>query len=887
MPIENWICTFPLRLRAIFRRRAELELDEELRFHLAQQIRQNVARGLDAEEARRQALIALGGLDQSKEQCRDVRPLHLAADLANDLAYAARILRQSPAFAITAILTIALGIGAATAIFSVTDAVLLRPLPYPNSSRLLLSGDLLSNACFYDLRRGTRAAFDDLAAVMVFRAVVPREDGGAKRIYKGFVTTNFLHMLGARIAFGRDFTAADGQPHGPPPPMFPPTQGSLAILSYDYFTRRYGADPAVLGRYMPGPPGAPGPRIIGILQPGFKLYLPESGIGPQPGPDVWIPNDRGYDEANRGGLTLRIIGVLRPGITLSRAQSQLNRVAASWPANDRPDVGMLSWHSALVAESRPALLALMGAVLFLLLIACANIANLLLLRVSLRERELAVRAALGARAGRLTRQLLAESLLLCGLGTSMGIVFAWTAIRQLLALAPANLPRLETTSIDWRVLAFAALAGLLEAAFLGVLPGWRAARPDVMHMLRTAGRSANARPASFLRSGVVIAEVALAFVLLVGSGLMFRSFLALLRVDPGFDPHGLLTFFTIGDAQGFQEPARRMAFLRGLEDRLRAIPGVRSVGAAVGLPLTSGAAPNGIQWSTAGIPAAPSRLVDLPTVLPGYFETLRARFLEGRPFTAAEDATGRNVAIIDQSLAAKAFPNRSALGRRICVYVPDSTCLEIIGVIEHQRFHSLAEVGLDQIYMPDGFWGIGISRNWALRTSGDPARYAAAVRAAIAAFAPGRLAVTEMRTMDAIVDEAQLPTRFHLVLIGIFAIVGALLAAVGLYGVLSSAVRQRTAEIGVRIALGAAPSEIFRLIIGQGIALSAAGLSLGFAAAAVLTRGMRSMLVGITTTDPAAFAGMTLFFLLVAAAACWLPARRAAHLDPTAALREE
>jgi predicted permease len=887
MPLENWLYTIPLRLRAILRRRADQELDEELRFHLEQQIRQNVARGLDAGEARRQALIALGGFDQSKEQCRDVRPLHLAADLANDLAYAARILRQSPAFAITAILTISLGIGAATAIFSVTDAVLLRPLPYPNSSRLILSNDRLSNACFYDLRRGTRAAFDDLAAVMVFRAVVPRGDGGADRISKGFVTTNFLRMLGAHIAFGRDFSEADGQPQGQPPPLFPWTQGSLAILSYDYFTRRYGADPAVIGRYMPGPAGIPGPRIIGVLQPGFKLYLPDSGIGPQPSPDVWIPNDRGYDAANRGGLTLLLVGVLQPGITLLRAQSQLDRVAATWPANDRPDVGISAWHSALVAEFRPALLALMGAVIFLLLIACSNIANLLLVRVSLRERELAVRAAMGARAGRLTRQLLAESLLLCGLGTSLGIAFAWAAIRQLLALAPANLPRLETTSIDWRVLAFAALAGLLEAATLGILPGWRAARPDIMQMLRNAGRSANLNRGSFLRSGVVIAEVALAFVLLVGSGLMFRSFLALLHVDSGFDPHGLLTFFAIGDAQGFTEPARRTVFLRDLEDRLRAIPGVQGVGAALSLPLTPGGPAHGIQWSTAGIPALPSRLVDLPTVLPGYFETLRARFLEGRPFTAADNAARRNVAIIDQSLAAKAFPNRSALGQRICVYVPDSTCLEIIGVIEHQRIHSLADVGFDQIYMLDGFWGIGISRHWALRTSGDPASYAPAVRAAIAAFAPGRLAVTEMRTMDAIVDQAQLSTRFHLLLIGIFATIGALLAAVGLYGVLSSAVRQRTAEIGVRIALGAAPATIFKLIIGQGLALSAAGLILGFAAAAVLTRGMRSMLVGIAPTDPAAFAGMTLFFLLVASAACWLPARRAAHLDPTAALREE
>jgi predicted permease len=368
---------------------------------------------------------------------------------------------------------------------------------------------------------------------------------------------------------------------------------------------------------------------------------------------------------------------------------------------------------------------------------------------------------------------------------------------------------------------------------------------------------------------------------------MFRSFLELRRVAPGYDPHGLLTFLAIGDAQGFQQPQRRMAFLRDLEDRLRAIPGVLSVGAALGLPLHPGGPPGGIQWSTGPAAPDPNRTADLPTVLPGYFETLRTRTLEGRTFTQADNAAARNFAVIDQPLAAKAFPNGSAIGQRICVYIPDPTWIEVIGVIEHQRLHSLADPGLDQIFMMDGFWGIGISRHWALRTAGDPANYASAVRAEIASFAPGRLAVTEMQTMDTTVNQAQATTRFHLLLIGIFAAIAAVLAGVGLYGVLSSAVGQRTAEIGVRMALGAAPAGIFRLVIGQGLALSAAGIAIGFAAAIGLTRAIASMLVGIKPNDPATFAIMTLFFLLVAAMACWVPARRAAGLDPTAALREE
>jgi putative ABC transport system permease protein len=803
----------------------------------------------------------------------------------NDLAYAARILRKTPAFAVTATLTIALGIGAATAIFSVTNAVLLRPLPYRNSGRLVLANDLLSNAYFFDLRNGTRQALDDVAALMVFRAIVLREDGTAERISKGFVTTNFFRMLGARIILGRDFTEAEGRPLGQVPPPFPLPQGSVAILSYDYFERRYGGDTAVLGRYMPGAGDAAGPQIVGVLQPGFKLYLPERP-GPQPSPDVWIPNNRGYDEPNRGGFMLQVMGSLKPGVPLARAQSAMDRVAATWHG-DRPVVRLESWHKSLVNEYRPALLALMGAVMFLLMIACANVANLLLMRASTREHELAVRAALGARAGRIARQMLAEALLLCGIGTLAGLGLAWLAIRELLTLAPANLPRPESTSIDWRVLGFAVLAGLVETAILGALPSWRAARPDIIQMLRTGGRGTHFGTGGRLRSGVVVAEVALSFVLLIGSGLMFRSFLELRRVDPGFHPHGLLTFLTIGDAQGFQDPQRRRAFLHEMEERLRAIPGVQSVGAALGLPLHLGGPPYGIQWSTGETAADPSHTADLPTVLPGYFETLRSRMVAGRTFTDADNAAGRSFAVIDESLAGKAFPNQSALGKRICVYIPDATWLEVIGVVQHQRLHSLADPGLDEIFMPDGFWGIGISRHWALRTAGDPAQYAAAVRAAIAKFAPGRFAITEMQTMDTTVEQAQAATRFHLLLIGIFAAIAALLAGVGLYGVLSSAVGQRTGEIGVRMALGAAPGGIFRLVIGQGLALSAVGIAIGFTAALGLTHAIASMLVGIRPTDPATFAGITVFFLLVSAIACWVPARRAASLDPTAALREE
>jgi len=812
--------------------------------------------------------------------------MSIVADAAKDLRYAGRLLRKSPAFSFAAVVTLGLGIGASAAMFSVTHGVLLQPLPYKAPDRLVLAEPLLSNACFFDLQNRTRTAFEEMSAIMVYRAVVPHEDASAERISKAQVTTDFLRMMGGTVAFGRDFAEADGQPQAQPEPIFPPPQGTVAILSYEYWQRRYGANPAVLGRAMLGS-GHPGPRIVGVLAPGFKLFLPAQ-FATEPSPDVWIANNRGYDEAHRGDWMLRVIGRLQPGVALERAQAQVDRVAAEGRFPDLR-VRLAPWHQTLVAEVRPAILALMGAVIFLLLIACANVASLLLVRTSARERELAVRAALGAGRVRLMRQMLAETLLLSGLGTLLGVGLAWFGLRALLVIVPANVPRMETVRIDWSVLGFAACAGMAEAAIVGVLPGWRAAGLGIVQVLRTGGRSAGLAAGSLLRHAVVIAEVALSFVLLIGSGLMFRSFLELRRVNPGYEPHGLLTFLAVGDARGFDQPERRLTFLHELKDRLRAIPGVQSVGGSALFPLKNHGPVMSVPWGTEETFPDPAKrqVADLGYVLPGYFETLRTRLVAGRTFTEEDNVPGRNVAVVDQFLTAKAFPNQSAIGKRIVIPFIDPPWLEVIGVVAHQRQTSLAEPGLAQIYLTDGFYGIGISRNWALRVAGDPAKYASVVRAAISGLAPGRLAITEMQTMDAIVDRAGADTRFQLLLIGIFAAIAAVLAGVGLYGVLSSAVRQRTSEIGVRMALGAAPAGIFKLVIGQGLLLTAAGIGLGLAAAFGLTRAMASMLVGVTATDPVTFAAMSALFLLIAVLASWAPARRAAALDPVAALREE
>ena len=829
-----------------------------------------------------------------------------------DFVYAGRTLRKSPVFAVTAVATIALGIGASTAIFSVTNTVLLQPLPYKDAGRLVLAcSDLrkrnvrdfpFSNEEFIDLRDTARDAFEDFAAVVTFRQTLPREDGSQEQVRGAAVTTNFFRMMGGRIAMGRDFIDADGLPQPqvapvnvgaaiPNPPPGPPPLPLIAILSHDYFQRRYGGDAKVIGQTM-RTNGNIKPQIVGVLAPGFELYFPPDANVEQT-PDYWVANRLAYNPALRNQVSLRVIGRLKPGITLERAQATADRASAEEQRIDHI-VATADYHirlepmqQHLVAEVRPAILALMGAVTFLLVIACANVATLLLVRASLRERELALRNALGGSRWRLIRQMLAEALLIAFAGTILGVWLASIGIHELHVIAPANLPRLESITLDPAVLGFTALAGLAAAAIFGIVPALRAARPDVMSVLRASGRTASLGGGHRLRNSVVVAEVALCFVLLIGSGLMFRSFLALQQVNPGFDPHHLLTFQLLGGAAA-RTPQERAALTRAVQDRLAHLPGIQSVTCSFPLPLAGGFSP--IRWGLEAALADASKFqaVDFQVVLPGYFDTMRTPILEGRAFNETDNVPERNVAIVDQVLAAKAFPYRSAVGKRILVRVrsPQPEWVDIIGVAAHQRQTSLADPGREQVYFTDGFLRFGRVNRWALRTAGSPAQYASEVRGEIAKLNPQFL-ITEMQPMDSLVVKSQAGTRFSLLLIGVFATIAGLLAGVGLYGVLSTLVRQRTSEIGVRMALGAGPLSIFRLIVGHGMVLSLTGIAIGLGAALTLTRVMTSMLVEVKPTDPATYAAMVALFLLIAAIASWAPAIRAAALDPTDALREE
>jgi predicted permease len=827
--------------------------------------------------------------------------------LWSDLVFAARSLRKSPIFALTAAITIALGVGASTAIFSVTNAVLLRPLPYKNPDQLvIMPSDMrnrgvkdfpFSNANFIDLREATKNEFQGIAGVFTFPFTLTSDDGTPERVQMGVVTTNYFQLVGARIVLGRDFSDDDGQPQ--PPPPAPGTQvatpaprlPAIAIISYEYFQRRFGGNSAVLGKSLNN--GKPfSPRIVGVLAPHFQIYFPASS-NLEAAPDIWVSNRLGYNADQRNSVSMFVIGRLQPGISVGRAQAAVDQVAAETRKHFSIEntagyaIRVEPMRQHLVSEVRPAILALMGAVIFLLLIACANVANLLLVRGSLRERELAIRTAIGASRWDLARQILTEALLLAVVGALGGLGIAWFGIHELLAIAPAHLPRLDTIQIDSAVLIFTVIASLVAAAIFGLAPAWRAARPDVMIVLRGTSRSEGLASGGFSRKIVVGLEVALAYVLLIGSGLMVRSFLELQRIDPGFNSRGLLTFQLQSD-RFLQKPEERAVETRQVEERLRAIPGVQSVTAASPFPLTGGYSP--IRWGTeeALADASKFKATDPIIVLPGYFETMRTSLLEGRTFTEDDNQPGRTYAVVDKMLADRAYPGQSSVGKRILIRIqtPEPVWVEIIGVVAHERGVSLSEPGREQVYFTDAYIGSGATDHWALRFGSDPSKYADSVRATIKDFDPHFL-ITDLQPMDTVVEKAQASTRFSLLLIGTFAVIAALLAGVGLYGVLATVVRQRTAEIGVRMALGAQSKNIFQLVVGQGLRISGIGIAAGLITAFFLTRWMTTMLVGVKASDPATYLTMAVLFFLIAATASWLPALRASSLDPVVALRDE
>lgn len=835
---------------------------------------------------------------------------------ARDLSFAFRTLRKNPAFTITAVLTLGLGVGASTAIFSVVNAVLLRPLPYANPERLAtIQSDMKArNVMNFPVAPGNMldikaraTAFESIAAINAGPGPILADDGKPEQIIIAGVTSNFFSVLGTRIVYGRNFVESDGTPIPPPPApaagqaptAVAPPPPQMTILSHGFWQRKFGGDSSIIGKTVQifGGPAT----IVGIASPDLRLVF-QSGIGNVSEPDAYtvFRIDWAAQSTAPGGrlnVFLRLFGRLKPGVTFATAQHQMDELTVDLQ-NKVPILKSANcvWRTQsmsadIVKEIRPAVLALMGAVMFVLLIACANVANLLLVRAAARDRELAVRAALGGSRNTLIAQMLAESVVLATFGAALGLFFAQLGIELLLRIAPANLPRVAEVSIDPMVLAFTMGVALVSAFVFGILPAVRASRPNLAQTLRASGRTAGLGSGKVIRQGVVVAEVALSFVLLIGSGLMFRSFVALAHVDPGFDANGLLTFQPFNPR--LRSPEERQAYGNTLEEKLRAIPGVTAVTAATPLPLDG--VDQNMRWGPPEAANNPGLFRQATThiIRLSYFNAMKGRILAGRAFTEADNVVSTKGIIIDDLLAAKAFPGQSfqsIIGKQLFCRInsPEPTYYQVIGIAAHERHLTLAAPGREGVFLPDGMFGYGAANRWAVRTQGDPARLIPEVRRVIGEI-NSQIAIGDMKPMSAYVDRAMAPTRFSLVLIGVFGAVAAVLAAIGLYGVLATAVRQRTSEIGVRMAFGASNASIFRLMIGEGLALSSVGIVVGILAAFALTGVMEkaSMLVAIKPTDPVTFVTIAVLFLAIATLACWVPAKRAAGVEPTEALRQD
>jgi putative ABC transport system permease protein len=823
-----------------------------------------------------------------------------------DLAFGARTLRKNPVFALTAIITLALGIGASTAIFSVVNAVLLRPLPYADADRLAFVTQDLRARGVVDFpigpgdvpdMRANLSSFQEIAALQTGRNVpFTAEDGKVQLVTTAGVTTNLFKLLGLPVAAGRDFADGDGTPNAPiqfgangqPDPLAQqaPRLPTMAIISYDFWQRAFGGDPSIIGKTIQVFGGV---QVIGVASPRAELIFPVS-MQVERHPDVWTALRVNFDQASRINVAYRLIGRLKPTGSFTAARAEAARLTtdlqARFPTNKTANVAyrIEPMKPYVVAAVRTSILSLMGAVVLVLLIACANVANLLLVRASQRERELAVRSAMGGSPFTIVRQLLAESFVLATVAAILGIGLAKLGIVLLLRLSPSNLPRLADVSLDPTVLGFTVLLSLTAVLVFGLVPAIRASRPDLAQVLRATGRTPALSGAARLRNAVIVAEVALSFVLLIGSGLMVRSFVSLVRTDPGFDPNGVLTFGVTN--LRFRSADEARGTLAQLRDKFAAIPGVTAVTTSNTVPF-DGNDPSG-RWGTQDAMNDLTRFrqggfVQAP---PSYFDVMRVRLLAGRLFTQAEnDDPQSKVVVIDDETAKLAFGTASPLGKtiyaRIRTDVPEA--YTVIGVVNHHRHLSLFGEEKELLFFPSGPFGGG---RYLVRTAGDPTAIAPAVRAAATSVSAQAL-VTELHPLTDNVAQARSATRFALVLIGIFATIAALLAAIGLYGVLSSVVRQRTSEIGIRMAFGAESAGIFKLVIGQGLRMSAIGIGIGLVIALASTRVMSSMLVGVRPTDPITFAAIVTLFLAIAAAACWVPARRAAGMDPNAALRQE
>jgi putative ABC transport system permease protein len=872
------------------------DVDDELRFHIEERTSALTASGLAPDAARAQALREFGDVDDTRRYINNFdrgtesmnRRKDYFGELRQDLTYAIRKLRSSPAFTITAIVTLALGIGANAAIFSVVNGVLLRPLPFPHAEQLLkVYSANRSAASFHapvspldlDDWRAQRSGLVDIGGYFYSdggSGVDLTGDGEPQRLNATFVTPGFFSTLEVGAAEGR-LPREDELVRGGP--------DKVAVLSYGFWQRQYGSSRSVVGTHITLE-GAPY-QVIGVM--------PRSFAYPSDRVDVYVPYSTITDNMIpriRPVRILEAVARMRPGMTVTAANAELNTIARRLAVQYPEDA---AWGETTVAplkddmtgSVRTALLVLLGAVAFVLVMGCVNVASLLLARASVREREFAVRAALGAGRGRILRQLLTESVVLALAGGIAGLVVARVGVGALLSLSAGQLPRGSDVHLDMSVLLFALALSLVTGLLFGLVPALHASRGTLQGTLREAGRGV-AGGARRLRSALVIVEVALAVVLVVGAGLMSRSFVQLMKVDPGFRPDHLITVnFHIS---AVRRPNDWQQYYRAVIDKARTVPGVISVGATKDAPFRGNGERDGFTppgyVAKAGEDSPTARMMHISD---GYFQTIGAHILNGREFSQNDRADGPHLILVNEAFAKRWFPGENAVGKSIGMGPTQingqGAQAQIIGVVADIRQAAMAEPALETIYennMVNGRVKVAL----VARTAGEPLAMARKLREAIWSVDKEQ-AIMSIETFDDVVSGSMARPRLLTVLLGSFGALGLILGALGIYGVLAYLVNERTREIGVRIALGAPASSVLWMFVGRGLALTIAGLGLGLGSALMLTRLMSGVLYGVTATDPLTFVTVGAVLLGVAALASWLPARRAARLDPVAALRSD
>jgi predicted permease len=869
------LADFFARLRgSLTHNEVEDRLAEEIEFHLDMHAQREIRAGADPDRARRDANVAFGGREAWREAARDEyrhRPLE---GLWQDARYAIRSLRKSPGFAAVALLTFALGIGANTAVFSVVSGILLRPLPYADPDRLaaIWPTKTISNAELVHLQHNAKS-FASVAAFSPGWGVALAGSGQPAQLDAARISTNFFRTLGVHPALGRDF--ADGETS--------PGQWNVIILSHALWLSQFGGDASVIGRLvqLDGTPS----RIVGVMPAGFEAI--QSGV------DAWLPLQIDPSSPFYTGQTAIGLGRLAIGATLAAANAELTsfvpqmRAAFNYSEEYGRNGTVISLHERLVGNVRQSLLVLLGAVAFVLLIAGANLGNLMLVSAIGRRRELAVRRALGASRAQVARQLLVHSVIVAIAGGVLGTAVGVLGVKGLKAILPPTLPMLSAVSVDWRVLLVSTVVTLSVGIIFGIAPALLATRVDPEGALRVSGAGSTNRAGAATRQTLVVVEIAMAMVLVVGAGLMTESLWRLSRVDLGFKPDAVLSFRLQPTGGGVRSVAQSAVYFDEMIQRIAALPGVVKVGAVQHLPL-SGFNWNGnldIERSPIAATAEHPRVV-WRSVAGDYFGAMSIPLLRGRTFSPSDTRQAPPVVVITEAMAKHFWPGRDPIGERIRLGNGSrNEMATIIGTVGSVRYLSPSAPPGDEVYRPNSQQGLGFM-HFVVRTNGDPLALAPDVRAAIHAL-DATVPVAEVRSMGELFTASTATPRTIALLLLAFAGVGLALGAVGIYGVISYAVTQRTRELGIRVALGAIEGRIVSMVLGDGIRMAAIGIVLGGLAASVAARSLRTLVFGVATTDTATYVGVAVVLTIVALAASYIPARRASRVDPLIALRSD